>query len=223
MEQVKKLESNQEKPDKKGKGKAPKMANLLARINEEIPLIDRMEDIDNYNERVFITLESDKTNKVVQMDVDDEIVSLGDDDVYEDARQFYADNDILDGNYTKYSNGLLYKKLAKIPHTVKTMGERVKIPSLSRHYSSSTVETTTCAKGKMHNKPFPPSEKRALKPFNLIHADLIELPIRSYHKKKWVCMLMDDYSSYAYCFLLRSKEENLCCYKTVLRTGKDTT
>ena len=35
-----------------------------------------------------------------------------------------------------------------------------------------------CAKGKMHNKPFPPSEKRALKPFDLIHADLIELPIR---------------------------------------------
>ena len=45
-----------------------------------------------------------------------------------------------------------------------------------------------------------------LKPFNLIHADLIELPIRSYHKKKWVCMLMDDYSSYAYCFLLRDRK-----------------
>ena len=53
MDQVKKLESNQEKPDKKGKGKAPKTANLLARIDEEILLIDRMEDIDNYNERVF--------------------------------------------------------------------------------------------------------------------------------------------------------------------------
>ena len=41
-DQVKKLESNQEKPDKKGKGKAPKTANLLARIDEEIPLIDRI-------------------------------------------------------------------------------------------------------------------------------------------------------------------------------------
>ena len=30
-----------------------------------------------------------------------------------------------------------------------------------------------CAKGKMHNKPFPPLEKRASKPFNLIHADLL--------------------------------------------------
>ena len=53
MDQVKKLESNQDKPEKKGKGKATKTANLLARINEEILLIDRMEDIDNYNERVF--------------------------------------------------------------------------------------------------------------------------------------------------------------------------
>ena len=99
MDQVKKLEGNQEKPDKKGKGKAPKTANLLARINEEILLIDRMEDIDNYNERVFIALESDKTNKIVQMDVDEDAVSLGDDNAYEDARQFYADNDILDGDY----------------------------------------------------------------------------------------------------------------------------
>ena len=53
IEQVKKSESNQKDSDKKGKGKAPKTANLLARIDEEIPLIDRMEDIDNYNERVL--------------------------------------------------------------------------------------------------------------------------------------------------------------------------
>ena len=86
MDQVKKLESNQKESDKKGKGKAPKMANLLARIDEEIPLIDRMEDIDNYNERVFIALERDKTNKVVQMDIDEDTISLGDDNVYEDAR-----------------------------------------------------------------------------------------------------------------------------------------
>ena len=30
--------------------------------------------------------------------------------------------------------------------------------------------------------PFPPLEKRALQPFDLIHADLIELPIRSYQE-----------------------------------------
>ena len=108
MEQVKKSESNQEDSDKKGKGKAPKTANLLARIDDEIPLIDRMEDIDNYNERVFVALESDKTNKVVQMDVDEDAVSLGDDDTYEDARQFYTDHNFEgDEDYTKYGNGLL--------------------------------------------------------------------------------------------------------------------
>ena len=77
-----------------------------------------------------------------------------------------------------------------------------------------------CAKGKMHNKPFPPVEKSALKPFKLIHADLIELPIRSYHKKKWVCMIMDNYSSYAYCFLLRSKDETYTAVKQFLELIK---
>jgi hypothetical protein len=47
-----------------------------------------------------------------------------------------------------------------------------------------------CAKGKMHNKSFPSSGKRASKPFDLIHADLIQLPKESYHKNKWAYMLM---------------------------------
>ena len=58
-----------------------------------------------------------------------------------------------------------------------------------------------CIQGKMHNKPFTPSMKCGLKPFHLIHADLVELPILSYHKYKWACMLLDDHSSYAYCYL----------------------
>ena len=72
MEKIAKLEINQVKPDKKGKAKAkadPKSANFIAQIND-IPLIDRMEEINSYNERVFTAPESDKTNKVVQMDVD---------------------------------------------------------------------------------------------------------------------------------------------------------
>ena len=78
MDKIKTLEINQgqPKPDKKGKGKAVKTANLLARIDEEILLIDRMEGIDSYNERVFTTPKSDKTDKIVQMDIDDEVVSL---------------------------------------------------------------------------------------------------------------------------------------------------
>ena len=59
-----------------------------------------------------------------------------------------------------------------------------------------------CAQGKMHNQSFPISGKRASEPFKLIHADLIKLPIRSYRKKKFALMLLDNYSSFAYCFLL---------------------
>ena len=52
---------NQLKTDKKGKGKekAVKSANLITQI-DDILLIDRMEEINSYNERVFITPESKK-------------------------------------------------------------------------------------------------------------------------------------------------------------------
>jgi hypothetical protein len=78
-----------------------------------------------------------------------------------------------------------------------------------------------CAKGKMHNKSFPSSGKRASKPFDLIHADLIQLPKESYHKKKWAYMLMDNYSSYAYCYLLRSKDETYTAMKQFLQLIKN--
>jgi hypothetical protein len=78
-----------------------------------------------------------------------------------------------------------------------------------------------CAKGKMHNKPFPPSGKRAKQRFDLIHADLVQLPKKSYHKKEWACLLMDDYSSYAYCYLLRSKSEATSAITTFLELIKN--
>jgi hypothetical protein len=47
-----------------------------------------MEGINSYKERVFIAPESNRADIVVQMDVDNEIISLGDDDSYQDARDF---------------------------------------------------------------------------------------------------------------------------------------
>src|SRR5258705_7736044 len=73
-----------------------------------------------------------------------------------------------------------------------------------------------CAQGKMHNKAFPMSEKRASKPLELIHADLVELPIQSYHKYKYACMILEDYSSFASCTLLRSKSETLTAVKNFI-------
>ena len=78
-----------------------------------------------------------------------------------------------------------------------------------------------CAKGKMHNQPFPSSEKRASNPFDLVHADLLELPIRSYRKKKYVLLILDDYSSYAFFFLLRSKDETYTALSQFLELVKN--
>jgi hypothetical protein len=50
-----------------------------------------MEEIDSFNESVFIASESNKTNIVEQsMDVDDDAISFGSDFAFEDAREFYA-------------------------------------------------------------------------------------------------------------------------------------
>ena len=74
-----------------------------------------------------------------------------------------------------------------------------------------------CTQGKMHNKSFPISNKRASKPLELIHADLLELPIESYHRKKWCLMLLDDYSSFAHMALLRSKSETLTAVQSYIK------
>jgi hypothetical protein len=116
-EQVAKLES-QSKPDTKGKKKekAGKSANLLARI-DDIPLESRMEDIDSYNERVFITPKSDKTDVVNQivneMDVDNEdAVSLGNESVYLNTRDYYANNTLDGDDWDKYGDGSLNGEFA---------------------------------------------------------------------------------------------------------------
>ena len=54
-----------------------------------------------------------------------------------------------------------------------------------------------CAQGKMTNRSFPPSTKRASQPFELIHSDLKSFPIDSYHKYRYVIVFLDDYTSNA--------------------------
>jgi hypothetical protein len=151
-EQVAKLES-QSKPDTKGKKKEKtgKSANLLAQI-DDIPLKSRMEDIDSYNERVLIAPKSNKTDIVKQivdvMDVDNEdAVSLGNESVYLNARDYYANNALDGDDWDKYGDGLLNKEFADLNHTVPITEEMAKQPSNSSQcYSSSVVNTAICNK-----------------------------------------------------------------------------
>jgi hypothetical protein len=151
-EQVAKLKG-QSKPDTKGKKKekAGKSANLLAQI-DDIPLESRMEDIDSYNERVFIAPKSNKTDVVKQIvdnvDVDNEdAVSLGNESPYSNARDFYVNNALDGDDWDKYGDGLLDKEFANLNHTVPITEEMAEQPSSSsQRYSSNVVNTASCNK-----------------------------------------------------------------------------
>src|SRR3981081_4688720 len=64
-----------------------------------------------------------------------------------------------------------------------------------------------CAKGKMTQKSFTPSLSRATRAFELLHIDLVTMPVLSYHKYKYVLTILDDYSSYAFTKNLASKSD----------------
>ena len=61
----------------------------------------------------------------------------------------------------------------------------------------------------MKAKPYKESLKRATKPFQLIHMDLMECSIQSYHKYKYICVIVNDFSSYTWIGLLTLKSNAL--------------
>ena len=73
-----------------------------------------------------------------------------------------------------------------------------------------------CAEGKMPLRSFPPSVRRASRPFELIHSDLKSFPVDSYHKYKYAIMFLDDHTSYAWAVCLRSKDAALTATKHFL-------
>ncbi|KIK13515.1 hypothetical protein PISMIDRAFT_17935 [Pisolithus microcarpus 441] len=61
----------------------------------------------------------------------------------------------------------------------------------------------------MASDPFHPSSKRAAAPLALVHGDLLELPVESYYRSRYVLTLLDDYSSMGFCLYLRNKSDTL--------------
>jgi hypothetical protein len=64
-----------------------------------------------------------------------------------------------------------------------------------------------CVKGKLTQKQFPSSESRTSQVLELVHSDLFELPVISYHCYKWTMTLLDDYSSVAFTVMLAKKSD----------------
>jgi len=64
-----------------------------------------------------------------------------------------------------------------------------------------------CALGKMHDRPYPPSGKRATCPLGLVHSDLVGLmPTESRSRACYVLTFIDDYSGFALVVFLHTKD-----------------
>ena len=66
-----------------------------------------------------------------------------------------------------------------------------------------------CAQGKMHNCSFSLTTRRATKPFEIIHSNLKEFLVLSYHQYKYIITFYDDYTSHAWVVALRKKSATL--------------
>ena len=64
-----------------------------------------------------------------------------------------------------------------------------------------------CTFGKMHNRSYPASGKRATRPLGLVHTDLIgPMPMESHTRARYVLTFIDDYSGYALVTFIRNKD-----------------
>jgi hypothetical protein len=74
-----------------------------------------------------------------------------------------------------------------------------------------------CVKGKLTQKQFPSSESRTSWVLELVHSDLFELPVISYHRYKWTMTLLDDYSSVAFTVMLAKESDAPCEMINILK------
>ena len=64
-----------------------------------------------------------------------------------------------------------------------------------------------CALGKMHDRSYPASGKRATRPLGLVHTDLVgPMPMESRTHAHYVLTFIDDYSGYALVALICNKD-----------------
>ena len=65
-------------------------------------------------------------------------------------------------------------------------------------------------------RSFPPTTRRAKRPFELIHSDLKQFPIESYRHYRYIITFFDDYSSHAWITCLRTKGAAISATKQFL-------
>ena len=74
-----------------------------------------------------------------------------------------------------------------------------------------------CALGKIHDRSYPASGKRATRPLGLVHTDLIGLmPTESRTRARYVLTFIDDYSGYALVAFIRNKDTTSQHFKAMV-------
>lgn len=82
-------------------------------------------------------------------------------------------------------------------------------------YCNNDIFWEVCIEAKMNCDPYSSTRTRANRVLALIHADLMETTPRVNDKfdKKYIFMIIDNYSRYAVCFVVSNKSDVLECFK----------
>jgi len=91
-------------------------------------------------------------------------------------------------------------------------------------YPQHTPLCQGCALGKMPAASYPQSDTRATKPFEKIHTDLKQFPVKSYYQNEYMITFVDDYTSHAWTFFLKKKSDGFNAFKdfnALVRTQHD--
>ena len=84
------------------------------------------------------------------------------------------------------------------------------------HFPTEDCVCPGCALGKMPNQAFPENERRATKPFELVHSNLKSFLVQSYQKFKYIITFYDDYTSHTWTMALHSKATAITAAKDFL-------
>jgi hypothetical protein len=106
--------------------------------------------------------------------------------------------------------------IAKLPDAVKG------VPHDINFKSDHTCKG--CAMGKATQAPFPASPERSNQPLEIIHSDLVEMPLPALQTQERYCVtFLDDYSSFGTMYFIKYKDETLKAFQAFQAWAKNQT
>jgi hypothetical protein len=105
---------------------------------------------------------------------------------------------------TSVSSELWHQRLGHLGHEALSHLARSSVISCNKDTTTSNL-CHACQLGRHVRLPFPHSQSRASRPFDLVHCDLWTSPLSSVSGFKYYLVILDDYSHHVWTFRLRLK------------------